>query len=73
VDEKSSWDNNKARLFIYKKAIGNAAGGIGCREQAFCTVFCICVLATHFDVFATNFQNWHGVVFVSSPCIPLCS
>jgi hypothetical protein len=72
VDEESGWDDNRTRLFIYKMAIVNVVDGIGCRERAFCTAFCISVLATCFEVLRLRFQL-HEVVFVSPSCIPLCS
>jgi hypothetical protein len=72
MDEESGWDDNKTRLFIYKMAIANIVVGIGRREQAFCTMFCIRALATCFETLYPGFQL-HAVVFVSPSHIPLCS
>jgi hypothetical protein len=73
VDAESYWDDNRTRLLIYKTAIGNVGDGIRHREQAFCTVFCICALATRFDQYFYGSQKWFVVVFVSPSCIPLRS
>jgi hypothetical protein len=73
VDEEGGWDDNRTRLFIYKMAIANVAGGVEHRVPAFCTVFCIRALATRFELLFTGFRNLHEVVFVSPSCIPLHS
>jgi hypothetical protein len=70
VDEESGWDDSRTRLFIYKMAIANVVGGISRIEQAFCTVFCIHALATHFEILVVHPLKWFEVVFVSPSCIP---
>lgn len=68
ADEEVGWDDNDTSLTVYKLAIGEVIAGISRGDTAFQNEFCLCLLATQFEVYdpCFPFYELRDLVFVSS-------